>query len=348
MYPAMFKFQFHFIARLDDTLHVRKDSIKVCDEFNFTVTTQLRWAKNVSDERGAPRQIMLGAMNPRYCILLALGIFLEVWIESGEGVLGDYLFCVAEGDPEDVKKQIEAAKSNAYSALFRTLRGNEFHKLKEGPLGTHSIRKYASTTPRRSGCTKDDVDYRGRWKGKARMQDTYVDVTLPWPEFKVAAKLCIGAPCKYVLKEGTGLSNNWLAAHVAPNIAQVYGEGVAAVLGKALLWSIFDDVASARVPPQIFTRVMAAYNSLHARHRLPNGENPVKKIQLVASCGESDGEVYLDELPDDADMGQIHGRTRHDGGDDTLLAIQARLASMDRKADDYRNEDRQLQAQTIH
>jgi hypothetical protein len=84
MYPAMFKFQFHFIARLDDTLHVRKDSIKVCDEFDFTVTTQLRWAKNVHDERDAPRQIMLGAVNPRYCILLALGIFLEVWIESGE------------------------------------------------------------------------------------------------------------------------------------------------------------------------------------------------------------------------------------------------------------------------
>lgn len=141
------------------------------------------------------------------------------------------------------------------------------------------------------------------------------------------------------------MSNNWLAAHVAPNIAQVYGEGVAAVLGKALLWSIFDDVASARVPPQIFTRVMAAYNSLHARHRLPNGENPVKKIQLVASCGESDGEVYLDELPDDADMGQIHGRTHRDGGDDTLLAIQARLASMDRKMDDYRNKDWQHQAQ---
>ena len=91
---------------------------------------------------------------------------------------------------------------------------------------------------------------------------------------------------------------------------------------------------------------MAAYNSLHAQHRLQNGENPVKKIQLVASCGESDGEVYLDELPDDADMGQIHGRTRRDSGDDTLLAIQARLASMDRKADDYRNEDWQLQAQT--
>ena len=105
---------------------------------------------------------------------------------------------------------------------------------------------------------------------------------------------------------------------------------------------------SARVPPQIFTRVMAAYNSLHAQHRLQNGDNTVKKLQLVASCGESEGEVYLDEVPDDADTGQTHGRARReDGGDDRLLAIQARLASLDRKADDYINEDRQHKAQMI-
>jgi hypothetical protein len=35
-----------------------------------------------------------------------LGIFLEVWIESGEGGLGNYVFCLAEGEPEAVEKQI--------------------------------------------------------------------------------------------------------------------------------------------------------------------------------------------------------------------------------------------------
>jgi hypothetical protein len=89
--------------------------------------------------------------------------------------------------------------------------------------------------------------------------------------------------------------------HIAPNIAQVYGEEVAAILGKALLWTVFDDVSSACVPPQICTRVMAAYNSLDAQHWLQNGKNAVKKIQLVASGNE--GEVHLDEIPDDADMG---------------------------------------------
>jgi hypothetical protein len=127
--------------------------------------------------------------------------------------------------------------------------------------------------------------------------------TAYWPNIKVISKLyTIEGPCKYVLKEETGLSNNWLVGHVATNIAQVYGEEVAAVLGKALLWAIFDDVMSAHIPPQIFMRVMVAYNSLHAQHRLQNGKNPIKKIQLVASWGESEGEVYLAEVPDDAEM----------------------------------------------
>jgi hypothetical protein len=269
----MFKFQFHMIARLDDSCHLRKETVKACSDFDFALNVRLCWSKNVCDERDAPEQIMLGAMDPRYCILLAFGIFLEFWIASGRGHLGDYVFVEAGGNPE-------AAKANAYNALFNVLGCNEFHKLKVGPLGTHSIRKYGSTMTRKNGCSKDDLDYRGRWKGAKRTSDTYPDVILPWPDVKVASKLCIGGPCKYVLKEGSGLSNNWLVMHVAPNIAQVYGEEVAAILGKALLWAIFDDESSARVPPQICTRVMAAYNSLDAQHRLQNGKNPARQFTM--------------------------------------------------------------------
>jgi hypothetical protein len=318
---------------------MRKDALKACSEFDFALTTRLPWSKNVHEERDAPEQIMLAAMDPRYCVQLAFAIFLEVWIESGDGCLGDYVFCEAGSEPE-------TAKANAYTALYNVLDGNEFHKLKAGPLGTHSIRKYGATTARRNGCSKDDVDYRGRWKGKARVSDLYADVTLPWPDIKVASKLCIGGPCKYVLKEGCGLSNNWLVAHVAPNISQVYGEEASAILGKALLWAIFDDVVSARVPPPICTRVLAAYNSLDAQHRLQNGENPVKKIRLAVSG--SDGEVHLDEIPDDVDMGGARGPARREGNDEQMLVIYGRVASVDRKIDDYHNENRQYQAQMSH
>jgi hypothetical protein len=102
---------------------------------------------------------MLGAMDPRYCILLTFGI-LEFWIVSRRGHLGgDYVFVEAGGNPE-------AAKVNAYNALFNVLGCNEFHKLKVGPLGTHSIQKYGSTMTRKNGRSKDDLDYRSLWNGE--------------------------------------------------------------------------------------------------------------------------------------------------------------------------------------
>jgi hypothetical protein len=160
----------------------------------------------------------------------------------------------------------------------------------------------------------------------------------------------VGGPCKYVLKEGSGLSNNWLVAHVAPNIAQNCSKEVAALLGKALLWAIFDDVASARVLTQICTRIMSAYNSLDAQHRLQNSKNPVKKIRLVTSGGGSDGEDYVDEVPEDVDPGQEAGvpacpEAHREGNGDQLFAIYGRVTSLDRKTDDCFNEDRQYMAQ---
>jgi hypothetical protein len=47
---------------------------------------------NVLEERDAPGQIVIGAMDRRYCILLALGIYLEAWMESkSEPQTGIYL-----------------------------------------------------------------------------------------------------------------------------------------------------------------------------------------------------------------------------------------------------------------
>jgi hypothetical protein len=43
--------------------------------------------------------------------------------------------------------------------------------LEEGEVGTHSIRKCASTHVRGNGVSKDDKDTRGRWKAAARVSD---------------------------------------------------------------------------------------------------------------------------------------------------------------------------------
>ena len=53
---AMLKFQFHLIGRNDDTAHVLKSSIKRSPQFPEVLTVQMRWSKNVMEERDCPHQ----------------------------------------------------------------------------------------------------------------------------------------------------------------------------------------------------------------------------------------------------------------------------------------------------
>ena len=66
-------------------------------------------------------------------------------------------------------------------------------------LGTQSIPKYAATFACRCGVTKDEKDIRGQqWKGAGRVSDVYDDVELPYPDAKVAEKLCGGGASFYL------------------------------------------------------------------------------------------------------------------------------------------------------
>jgi hypothetical protein len=60
----------------------------------------MSWSKNVLEERDGPDQFVIGAMDTRYCILLSLGIYLEVWWTSGAGAENQFLF----GDLKDAER----------------------------------------------------------------------------------------------------------------------------------------------------------------------------------------------------------------------------------------------------
>jgi hypothetical protein len=62
--PALCNFQFHMIARIDDTTQVILEHIRVHDNFENALKTRLNWSKNVQDERDAPWQVVLASMNP--------------------------------------------------------------------------------------------------------------------------------------------------------------------------------------------------------------------------------------------------------------------------------------------
>jgi regulator of replication initiation timing len=160
----------------------------------------------------------------------------------------------------------------------------------EGPLGSHSLRKQPSTHARKSGCNKDEKEIRGRWKSNRRIADVYDDIDLPYPDAKVAGKLCIGGPCKYSVKAGSGVTDGFILQYVVPAIATRFPEKVSLVLGKALLWFAFSDEQE-HLPTALRERIHHAYTEIQ---ELPDNVNPVEKLLLVITGNE--GEVFLDEV----------------------------------------------------
>ena len=150
---AFFIFQFHMIARLDDVFRFRREDITRNIEFPFALKSKMKWSKNVLEERDAPDQIILGAMDHSFCPLLAIAIHTE--IPSRLGAIG-----VTEDDTS-----LFGVKKGKMASLFRQITSEPtFPQVTEGKIGTHSIRKLPATFARRNGCSRDDVDARGRWK----------------------------------------------------------------------------------------------------------------------------------------------------------------------------------------
>ena len=81
--------------------------------------------------------------------------------------------------------------------------GDDFNETGDGKLDTHSIRKLPITYAQRNGCSRDDVNARGRWKSNHCTMDTYIDNSIPYPEAKVATILYIGGAIKYMVREGS-------------------------------------------------------------------------------------------------------------------------------------------------
>jgi hypothetical protein len=78
------------IARIDDTTQFLMENLTAHPDFDFTLQSKLTWSKMCT--KSAPNQILIGAMDPWFCVLFALAVWLEVFIESGRGALTPYVF----------------------------------------------------------------------------------------------------------------------------------------------------------------------------------------------------------------------------------------------------------------
>jgi hypothetical protein len=66
----------------------------------------------VHEERDAPNQILIGAMDPWFCVL---PVWLEVFIESGRGALTPYVFGFS--DDYTVPRRSKANPSQPFSQM---------------------------------------------------------------------------------------------------------------------------------------------------------------------------------------------------------------------------------------
>jgi hypothetical protein len=337
--PAMMVFQFHMIARIDDSTQVTIANLCPHDHFTFCLKARMNWSKNVLEERDAPFQAVIASRDHTYCLHLALALWLEVYVETNPtALLTPYLFAFSEDTrvPQGGLKAKTMAQQVFNSAIFNR---PEFYET--GNLGSHSVRKYASTHSRKCGASKDEKELRGHWKkGSQRVSDVYDDVELPYPDAKVAGLLCVGGPCKYIMREDSGVTDQFILEYVTVKARTRVGDQVALVLGKALLWYIFDPEGEDDVPTVVKQRVQNAYSHIQV---LPEGTNPVKKVPIVITGHE--GEVYMDEIPDsNGDNTHDNNNNNAVGGSfvdrpirEQLLAVHSQLMSLRHSNEELRD-----------
>ena len=227
---ALFALQWHMISRMDDMCHLSFDNITNNPSFAFALCLKLRWSKNIQEEREAPQQIILGAMDPRLCVLLTLAAYIEFCYKSRQVEGSGFVF----GDIKRTQKVLRTVLQGVMS--------EEGIASGLGLIGTHSFRKGPATYASRCGLSREVISKRGRWKNRARMVDVYIDMNVPLPDATAAAKLCgPNGACKYKLQSDTQVSNGWLLGKVVPGCRDAFGDDTATTLALPILWAAFDD-----------------------------------------------------------------------------------------------------------
>ena len=218
---AVLTVQWHLMGRIDDIMKLAISTFIFNSCHPFTLHIKMCWSKNIRNERQLPTQIMFASMDPIVCPLMNLVTMNEV-----VGTDGDFLFGRSNKSAAQQLKLV-------YSSEF-------FTSQQTGQVGMHSVRKGSATFASRSGCHKDWINQRGRWRGGKQQVDTYIDSYQPYPDARVASVLCgPRGPCKYVINDDVVMMAGFLES-IMPNSHEVFGSDIAKVLALPLLWAAFE------------------------------------------------------------------------------------------------------------
>ena len=223
---AVMTMQWHFIGRIDDIMNLWTVTVSPNFRHPGLLQVKMRKSKNIRSERDMPTQIYFGSMDPLVCPILNLAIHVEM-----------YFSCSRTRERPIFSK---GRKRGFTNYLEKLIASPVFKPVKSGKLGTHSLRKGPSTYAARFGLLRDWISLRGRWRGKKKQVDTYIDSDVPYPDGKVASILCgPRGPCKYAVKEGLIINDDFFLSLV-PRCIDAFGHDIAIVLARSLLWASFE------------------------------------------------------------------------------------------------------------
>jgi hypothetical protein len=321
---------------------------------DYGIMIRLPWSKNVLSHHDAPWHIIFGADDPAYCTLLGLATWLEYSIEHCYGLRSKYafdLFGYALDDPDDIaahrikehfKGKFKKAIQDPYLDQIIMDENRRCFLTRNRRRASHSNRKFGNTRAKEKGMNDHECDYRGNWKagrnkggGNASLQHVYTDAPLTWVDAKVASALCEGGPIVYTVKQESGICDAWILENVVPNIRKRCSEMVSLVLGRSLLWRIFDENPTGSVtakhgvvPRCIAQRVLEAYKDIGDRCSLGVGVNPVAKQPLFVSHFENDIYLSIETDDDGNDNGECGRKLRRKLHDDQMHQQYKQLLSM--------------------
>ena len=219
------------------------------------------------DERDCPDQILLGAMDTDFCVLIALGCYLETLLSTkADG--HRFLFGNIDDDDEPIR-----INERYQRWLGKVWKHEEFMALVaqvKGSIGTHSVRKFPCTWCAEHGVSQDHTEIRGRWKGKqgGKTVNRYINVEQLPTDGHVASVLCVGGPIRYMCRTGSGLEMklDWMHDNVVPGIYNYFNADpsnrVADVLAHAVLFAACQPGLEHLLPLGVGDRIRHAWSQV--------------------------------------------------------------------------------------
>lgn len=117
--PAMLSFQFHMIGRIDDCCKWKRENLAIHEvHSDKALIARMAWSKNVMEERSAPWQHVFGCMDPIFCTILNIGLWLEIFHATvPDGRVRPMVFGFSDRYHNDAEKAGDHGKSRVYNIL---------------------------------------------------------------------------------------------------------------------------------------------------------------------------------------------------------------------------------------